>query len=446
MSMTELKKFRTYSGRQKIRDGIPADQELTQVGPDTRCGEYLRRFWQPVVLSSELAALPKNVRILGEDLVLFRTKRDELGLLDKHCCHRGTSLEYGIITDQGISCCYHGWHYSVDGTILDTPNDPKSRIKDSLRSTAYPTHEYKGIIFAYMGPPNDVPEFPRLDTMEDPETDPVPYTLLYPCNWLQVLENTQDPVHSVFLHTRISGVQFHESWGALPMVEWVRTPLGMMNINVRRWGNNVWVRLTETIMANMNQFGGLWESAEEEKYFYRVSNTRWMRPIDDTHTEMVGWRHLNKNVDPDGRSDRSKIGHGRTDVMGHTEEERPYEERQRHPGDYEAMMSQGSITIHELENLNATDTGVAMLRTLLRRGISSVEQGKRFVSPPRDKEGIIPTFAQDTVLPLPPRDENDDEFIREVGKKVAKVVIDSAGIATERRKNEIENQLKAMNF
>lgn len=445
MSVTETDQFKNYAGRQQTRD-VPADQELTQVGPDTLCGEYLRRFWQPVVLSSELGDLPKTVRILGEDLVLFRTKQGEIGLLDKHCCHRGTSLEYGIITDEGISCCYHGWHYAVDGTILETPNDPKSRIKDTLRSTAYPTHEFKGIIFAYMGPPETVPEFPRLDTLEDPDTDYVPYSLLYPCNWLQVLENTQDPVHSVFLHTRVSGVQFHESWGALPVVEWVRTPLGMMNINVRRWGDNIWVRTTESIMANMNQFGGLWESAEKEKYFHRVSNTRWMRPIDDTHMEMVGWRYINKQVDPDGRSDRSKIGHGRTDVMGHTEEERAYEERQRHPGDYEAMMSQGPITIHALENLNATDTGVAMLRTLLRRGMSAVAEGKRFITPPRDSDEIIPTFAQDTVLKLPPRDEDDEAFIREVGKKVAEVIVDSAKVAPEERRDEIERGIKALEF
>jgi phenylpropionate dioxygenase-like ring-hydroxylating dioxygenase large terminal subunit len=445
MSITEADQFKNYAGRQQTRD-IPADQELTQVGPDTLCGEYLRRFWQPVILSSELGDLPKTVRILGEDLVLFRTKKGEIGLLDKHCCHRGTSLEYGIITDEGISCCYHGWHYAVDGTILETPNDPKSRIKDELRSTAYPTHEFKNIIFAYMGPPETVPEFPLLDTLVDAETDYIPYSLLYPCNWLQVLENTQDPVHSVFLHTRVSGVQFHESWGALPVVEWVRTPLGMMNINVRRWGDNVWVRTTESIMANMNQFGGLWESAEKEKYFHRVSNTRWMRPIDDTHMEMIGWRYINKQVDPDGRSDRSKIGHGRTDVMGHTEEERPYEERQRHPGDFEAMMSQGSVTIHALENLNATDTGVAMLRTLLRRGMNAVAEGKRFITPPRDSSKIIPTFAQDTVLKLPPRGENDETLIRAVGKKVAEIIIDSAKIASEIRQEEIERRIKAIKF
>ena len=445
MSITEADQFKNYAGRQQTRD-IPADQELTQVGPDTLCGEYLRRFWQPVILSSELGDLPKTVRILGEDLVLFRTKKGEIGLLDKHCCHRGTSLEYGIITNEGISCCYHGWHYAVDGTILETPNDPKSRIKDELRSTAYPTHEFKNIIFAYMGPPETVPEFPLLDTLVDAETDYIPYSLLYPCNWLQVLENTQDPVHSVFLHTRVSGVQFHESWGALPVVEWVRTPLGMMNINVRRWGDNVWVRTTESIMANMNQFGGLWESAEKEKYFHRVSNTRWMRPIDDTHMEMIGWRYINKQVDPDGRSDRSKIGHGRTDVMGHTEEERPYEERQRHPGDFEAMMSQGSVTIHALENLNATDTGVAMLRTLLRRGMNAVAEGKRFITPPRDSSKIIPTFAQDTVLKLPPRGENDETLIRAVGKKVAEIIIDSAKIASEIRQEEIERRIKAIKF
>ena len=297
-----------------------------------------------------------------------------------------------------------------------------------------------------MGPPDTVPQFPRLDTLEEPETELIPYTIYYPCNWLQVLENTQDPVHSVFLHTCVSGEQFQESWGALPVVEWVRTPLGMMNVNMRRWGDNVWVRTTETIIANINQFGALWESAEKEKYFYRVSNTQWMWPIDDTHMEFVGLRHINTHVDPEGRIDRSKIGYGRTDIMGNSRDERAYDERQRRPGDYEAIVSQGPVTIHALENLNTTDTGVAMLRTLLRRGIEAVAQGKRFVSRPRDRDGIIPTFGQDAVLPLPPRGRDDRAFIRDVGRKVAQVLVDSADVATAERPAEVEREIKAMGF
>ena len=100
------------------------DTFLTDVGPDAPCGEYLRRYWHPFMLASELEDLPVPVRLLGEDLVVFRDGSDRLGLLHRNCIHRGTSLEFGIIAERGIRCCYHGWHFDVDGTILDTPAEP----------------------------------------------------------------------------------------------------------------------------------------------------------------------------------------------------------------------------------------------------------------------------------------------------------------------------------
>src|SRR4029453_3364969 len=97
---------------------------LTHVGPRTPCGEYLRRFWHPVFHTSDLKDLPVAIRILGQDLVIFRDGAGRIGLLAKHCSHRGASLEFGVIQDHGIRCCYHGWHYDIDGTVLDMPNEP----------------------------------------------------------------------------------------------------------------------------------------------------------------------------------------------------------------------------------------------------------------------------------------------------------------------------------
>jgi hypothetical protein len=99
---------KTY-GAYYHREQPGADEELARVGPGTSCGEYLRRFWQPVVVSEDLGALPKRLRILGEDLVAFRSKSGEIGLLELHCPHRGTSLEFGLIEEEGIRCCYHAW-------------------------------------------------------------------------------------------------------------------------------------------------------------------------------------------------------------------------------------------------------------------------------------------------------------------------------------------------
>jgi nitrite reductase/ring-hydroxylating ferredoxin subunit len=152
-----------YSGyyRQAV---VPLDEKLARVGRGTPGGEYLRRTWQPVCLSSELGELPLKVTLLGEDLVLFRSRNGDLGLLDRHCSHRGASLEYGLPTDAGIQCCYHGWHFACDGRILDTPNDPRSSLKTRICHPAYPVHEYQGIIFAWMGPPEEMTEFASLDS------------------------------------------------------------------------------------------------------------------------------------------------------------------------------------------------------------------------------------------------------------------------------------------
>jgi phenylpropionate dioxygenase-like ring-hydroxylating dioxygenase large terminal subunit len=165
--------------------GLPAeDAEMTRVGPDTPCGEYLRRFWQPVILASELGDLPRRVRILGEDLVAFRDKSGAFGLVEPYCPHRGTSLEYGLIDEKGIRCPYHGWLFDVDGRILDTPGEPTdSTLKDRLCHGAYPVHEYADLVFAYMGPPDKKPPFPIFDTYDLPGYQLVARApTLWPCN------------------------------------------------------------------------------------------------------------------------------------------------------------------------------------------------------------------------------------------------------------------------
>ena len=81
---------------------VPAeDSELTHVGPDTPCGEYMRRFWQPICYSDDLKDLPHRVKILGEELVAFRDGSGAAGLLELHCPHRGTSLEFGLVGQKG---------------------------------------------------------------------------------------------------------------------------------------------------------------------------------------------------------------------------------------------------------------------------------------------------------------------------------------------------------
>ena len=129
------------------------DVALTHVGFGTPMGELLRRYWQPVCLSSELTDLPKFLKILDEELVAYRDKSGRVGVLGAHCCHRGTSLEYGRIEEIGLRCCYHGWLYNEEGKCLDQPGEPEqSDYKDEIRQPWYPAEEYHGLVFAYMGP------------------------------------------------------------------------------------------------------------------------------------------------------------------------------------------------------------------------------------------------------------------------------------------------------
>ena len=128
----QQKKGSPYNGYYH-RETPREDAELTHIGPGTPGGELMRRFWQPVCLSQQLSDLPLAIRILGEDLVVFRDKAGQVGLLHRLCSHRGTSLEFGIVSEHGIRCCYHGWLFDVDGRILETPGEPpNSKLKESF--------------------------------------------------------------------------------------------------------------------------------------------------------------------------------------------------------------------------------------------------------------------------------------------------------------------------
>ena len=413
------------------------DEELTQVGRGTPGGEYLRRFWHPVAMSSEVvdradggtAGVPVPVRILGEDLILFRNRRREVGLLHRHCCHRGTSLEYGKVTERGIQCCYHGWHFGPDGTILETPGLPEeNKIKRTVRQGAYPVREYRGLIFAYMGPPAEMPEFPRPEIYEYPDTEYATHCFHFSCNWLQVHENCCDPFHATWLHTRHSGAQFVEAWGAYPVQRWRETPSGMMTETTRRSGDNMWFDSVDVLMPNMRCTGDLWEDGSQVKAFCRTALTLYAVPIDDTNTLFIGLRLYNDSTDMHGNGRIELCGRETADHPGQSGC-RPPEERQRSPGDWEAQTGQRPVAVHQLEHLQPTDRGVSLFRRLLRQGIRAVQEGDKSVdiknNPARKQDGTIPGFQFDTVLHVPPIPGRDDRALMdEVSRKVTDAVCD----------------------
>jgi phenylpropionate dioxygenase-like ring-hydroxylating dioxygenase large terminal subunit len=390
----------------------PADDELTRVGPGTPCGEYLRRFWQPVVLSSELGELPVKLRILGEDLVIFRDGSGEIGLLELHCPHRGTSLEFGLVGEKGIRCCYHGWLFGCDGTILETPGEPAdSTLKDRLFHGSYPVHEHAGLVFAYMGPPDRQPPFPLFDTYDLPGYYQHARTpTVWECNWLQVKENSMDPAHLAFLHTLPGSEGFTADLKELGEWDWMETPAGMVYIDTRRNGEQVWVRVADFILPNIHQFPPNADPMALRNSINRPMATTWAVPLDDTHTMQIGYYRA-----PEGKPTRSGGGFGQ-------DASRSYAERQRVPGDYDAQVSiHHGMARHGLEHLASTDRGVIMMRNMIRRAVRANQAGEPLDSPLLAGRGPVPTYSHDRMVPgfaPAPTPDADRALLREVARNV----------------------------
>ncbi len=446
MSVEELVTDGPYSGY--YHTNTPSeDKELTHVGPNSPGGEYLRRFWHPISMSSELKDLPLLVRILGEDLVLFRDLSGRLGLLHRHCAHRRASLEYGKLEEHCIRCCYHGWLYDVDGTILETPGEPADslaaeKMRCTLRQGSYPVREYRGLVFAYLGPPDEEPEFPMYDSFEIPGADMVPYTRDYPCNWLQIAENAMDPVHAVFLHAQISGPQFADTWGLMGVRDFHERETGFFYTNARRVDGNIWVRVHEIILPNITLAGAVLSmDGRKEKYFGRNSFTRWVVPVDDTHSKVVAWANFSERTDPPRDDWKSTAG---IDVIeGGELRDRPIEAAQKRPGDYEVFISQGPIAIHKSEHMMLSDNGVAMMRTRLRRDIRALKKGGKPFQPSDLSDAPIPTYCGDNVLRIPPAGNGDDRaLILEVSRRIARIIVDGDPFKGEERDAYIVERLQ----
>ena len=392
--------LRGYAGYESRLSEHP-DEELTQVGPETPCGEYLRRFWHPVYLTNDLCDLPVALKILGEELVLFRDLSGTLGLVHKHCPHRQASLEYGKCEKHGIRCCYHGWHFDTDGKLLDAPGQPENlidRLKLQIKLGAYPVVEYKGLIFSYMGPIAEMPEFPVFDAMEVEKMEMVPYKAPFRCNWLQVLDAILDPLHTSFLHSNIGRVQFSDGFGEVGQMDFFERDVWLLGVNTRRVGENVWFRVNELVLPNFTQAGSAFASDGTQRRLYgRSSFTRWVVPVDDENTLALAWANFGERGDPP----EWNTPEGPELIEQGEVFDRTYEERQRSPGDAEATEGMGRITVHKNENLVSSDRGITLMRKRLREQIRAVQNGKTPERASVANSGLIPTYGGDTVLRIP---------------------------------------------
>lgn len=386
--------------------GLPTpaeDDRLTHVGPGTPAGELLRRYWQPVALSAEVTDLPRRVRVLGEDLVLFRPLTltgqsvnaggpAPVSCLQLHCPHRGTSLEWARVEAGGIRCCYHGWLLDGDGRVTDMLCEPPGTAERlGIEQPGYPARELGGLVFVYLGPPEREPALPWFDVMAWPEVELRgarlwgEYAIGYvrDCNWLQHLENVVDPWHLIALHTHISGAQFGGAMGQrdLPDITMETTDVGVRYVVHREVANgNRLRRCTEIVFPNVALIPNIHETGEVCKERDKPTDISWVVPIDDTHVTaltMLAVPLVDGRPDPAFRpgTDTETRGPDGELIRPGFRPDRTYEDRQRRPDDMEAQEGQRPIAVHALENLVSSDRGVLLYRRQLRQQIDAVERG-----------------------------------------------------------------------
>jgi phthalate 4,5-dioxygenase len=382
------------------------NERMTRTGPDTPAGTLMRRYWQPVALAEELAGPRpvKTVRLMGEDFVLFRDAAGRLGLLDRHCPHRGADLAYGRLEDGGLRCAFHGWLFDVAGACLDTPAEPEgSVLKTRIRQRSHPTVERGGIIWAYPGA-GEPPAFAGFDCFVAPETHSFAFKGFIECNWLQALEVGIDPAHASYLHRFFEDADPAQNYGRQfraasagsdipmtrllrefdrPRIEVERTDYGMRLFALRRLDEaRTHVRVTNLVFPHgfviplsATMTISQWHVPVDDTscYWYAIF-TSFAAPVDQA--EMRRQRlelytlpdyvpRLNKrnnygfDAGEQQRSTYTGMGH---DINVH---------------DQWAVESQGPIHDRRREHLGYTDKGIALYRRILNEAIERAERGER---------------------------------------------------------------------
>ena len=470
------------------------DPELTETGPGTPLGEYMRRFWHPVCMTLELTDTPRFLKIMGEELVAFRDGSGRIGLLHAHCVHRGASLEYGKIEEHGISCCYHGMQFDVDGTCLRVPfpegeEEEGERYRCSIRQGAYKAFERHGLVFAYMGPPDAEPPFPEWegDFTVAQGDELVPYSNFQHCNWLQVQDNAADNFHTMALHAKrqVTGEKFQgttfDEVGAASM----EVPPDMHFVPVqggrslacagarRADDGHMFIRVQHQVLPNLSLHAYTSEDGKQKKLFSRCHMIRWTVPVDDQNAKMLGWRVMGPGIDTRGVGDKGMVGYECIDFLeGQVAMRRPerfgkykledlppippepreranYKECQYAPGDYEALTSQRPIAVHALENPTRFDAGVFMFRKLLRdavRGSNSRAAPEQFAEWLRDNAGTPNSYCSGNVFDLPLGRTPDEEVTlrRHLAKQVVAILTEAEAFKGDERAAYVSQRMEVL--
>ena len=392
---------------------------ITRIGPGTPCGELLRRYWQPAALLDEFDARLdpameqrpiKAVRLLGQDLVLFRDGQGRFGLLDRDCPHRGADLAFARFEADGIRCPFHGWKFAVDGQCLETPAEPMgSRLCTRVRQRSYPVKVHSGVVFAYLGPEGSTPpELPAFDAFTAPASHSFAFKGLWECNWLQAFEVGIDPAHPSFLHRYLQDESLEQTYGrqfraaSVGEVDGERWPMtrvmrevcspeihheelvpGLTRLTTLRLINDQLTHVRVTHAAFPHTF--VIPLSET------VTITQMHVPVDDTHTywytfftsfagpldketmrqqrlahmtlpdyRPIHGRHDHWNFNPQEQRTRTYLGMGEDDINLH---------------DQWAVESMGPIADRTREHLGTSDKVIMANRRVLLKAIHTVQEG-----------------------------------------------------------------------
>ncbi len=351
---------------------------MTLVGPGTEMGRLLRTFWHPVAVGRKLApGTAQALRILGEDLTLYRSASGTPHLIGGACAHRRSVLHTGWIEGEEIRCMYHGWRYDGTGQCTQRPAE-RDTGTPNVRIAGYPLHEYCGLIFAYLGegaPPAF--ELPRKDVFEDPTAIVYARAEVWPCNWFQLVENSMDAVHVGFVHQKgRTGTFIGAVTQTIPELAYEETDAGIRQTATRGPGN---VRVSDWTFPNCNHISQ--PGLQPSDPWIHVGH--WNVPVDDTHTARFNiWATASTTPDVDARirayfehaGDYSAADHH--DELFH-ESKYPLDDVMQLTSaqDYVAQVGQGTITDRERETLGRSDAGVAFLRRIFARELDALRDG-----------------------------------------------------------------------
>lgn len=383
-----------------------ADNELmTRIGPGTAAGALLRQYWQPAALVEELndrrPVVP--VRLLGEDLVLFRNDSGRYGLLERACPHRGADLCFGRLESGGLRCPFHGWLFDAAGQCLEQPGEPAgSRAYQHLKHRGYPCEERSGVIFAFLGE-GTPPPFPAFDCFTAPAQQTFAFKGFWDCNWLQALEVGIDPIHPSFLHRFLSDESTDAAYGRqfrsasahseMPLTQILREyPRPTIQVEDTDYGFRlVTTRDLSDSMSHYRITNLVFPEAIVIPMSAEMTITQWHVPIDDTrcywysiftsygapvdrekmrnqrlaNQTLPGYlpkqnRNSNWGYDPSDQATQTYTGLG-MDVNTH---------------DQWAVESPGPIFDRSREHLGKSDVGIIKYRKLLMAGLRDVKAGK----------------------------------------------------------------------